>query len=442
MSKYHAIRTARLTDRQILDLIFVLRDEGVTTRVMIYLGGNIHIDVTSMQRNEDDIAELDGNRHAIQRVTITTPQQIEVLFFRGICGDVQNPTTHRQASPYFDELVLHLGKVTSEPESRKQLISCIDLIERSLPKTIPIDEFDKGRSAIDVLQAEIARLADQYKTMMEGLAGERAEARKAAEKELQAERREHEAAMQAAKTAAMEQEQKFNEYRTEEQAEIQKRKNDLDDRERELDNRQHMHARRELRERISENFSTRIREAVVSGSASRIRLYVLFLTLAAGLGIGVVGFIDLRELVEINRTESFPGWLAAGWAFRGVIALGLSVGFIAYAINWLRIIYLDDVRTRRQYERYGHDIDRASFVIETIMEVGEQKKIQVPDAWVDGVCRNLFRNNADDTSGNSPANIAAMLFESISGAKIGPEGTEVSMSRRDARRLSKKMSGD
>ena len=442
MPNCSAIRTARLTDRQILDLIFVLRDEEVVSRAMIQLGGNISIDVTTMQRTDDDIVELDSNRHAIQSVEITTPQQILILFFRGICGDVENPTTRRQASPYFDELILNLRNVASSPESRKQLISCMNIIERTLPKTIPFDEFDKGQSAIDVLQAEIANLADQYKTMLDGLAEERAEARKAAEKERQAARQEHEEAMQAAKNTAIEQGRKFDEYRKGEQKKLQKRKKDLDEREQELDNRQHMHARRELRERISENFKTRIREAVVSGSASKMRSYVLFLTLAVGLGIGVMGFIDFRELVEINRTESFPGWLAAGWAFRGVIALGLSVGFIAYAINWLRIIYLDDVRTRRQYERYGHDIDRASFVIETIMEVGEKEKMQVPDAWVDGVCRNLFRNNADDTSGNSPANIMAMLFESISGAKIGPEGTEVSMSRRDARRMAKKMSGD
>ena len=393
-----------------------------------------------MERNEKAVAELDSDRHAIQSATILTSSAINVSFSRGVSSNVQDPGASRQASPYFDELSLNLDGMDVDSESQQQLISCIDIIERTLPKTVPLQEFDKGHSVIDVLQTEISSLADQYKAMLDGLAKERAEIRAAADEERQAARQAHDTAMKEAKTAAEEQKRQFDEYQKGREAALVQRTKEQDERENDLDNRQYMHARRELREKISSDFKKRVGEPVVSRQAKIMQSLILGLALFAGLNLGVLGFVDFRTLIETGSTTRFPGWLAAGWAFRSVVAMGVSIGFLAYAINWLRNVYLDDVRTRRQYERYGHDIDRASFVIETIMEVNERVETQVPDTWIDGVCRNLFRNNADDTSDNPSANVAAMLFESISGAKIGPDGAEVSMGRRESRRLANKIS--
>ncbi len=441
MSNYHVIRTARLTDRQILQVIFAFKEEEQIENAIIGLGGNIQIDVATKERNEEDVAELDSDRHAIQSVTIVTSSAINISFHRGVSSNVQDPKASRQASPYFDELSLDPRRMEGYPESQQQFISCIDIIERALPRTVPLQEVDKGHTVIDVLQAEISGLADQYKAMLDGLAKEREEIRAAADEERQAARQAHDTAMKEAKAAAEEQKRQFDEYRKEQEAALAQRTNGLDERENDLDNRQHMHARRELREKISENFKERISKPVVSRTAKIMHWAVFVLTLGAGIYLGVQGLIDFNTLIETSSTEGFPGWLAAGWAFRSVVVLGVSIGFVAYAINWLRNVYLDDVRTRRQYERYGHDIDRASFVIETIMEVDGKEKTLVPDTWIEGVCRNLFRNNTDDTSDNPSANVAAMLLESISGAKIGPDGTEVSMDRRGVRRFAKKMPG-
>ena len=165
------------------------------------------------------------------------------------------------------------------------------------------------------------------------------------------------------------------------------------------------------------------------------------MTIITGLGIGYVGIENFQDLISVKNKNELPTWLLVGWVLRGTVSLFLAVGFIVYAINWLRTVYLDDVRTARRYESYGNDIDRASFVIETIMEVGEKEQASVPDAWVEGVCRNLFTDKSEDGYGKVPPNVAAMLFESIGGAKFGTEGTEVTMGRRDARRFAKKLEG-
>ena len=132
----------------------------------------------------------------------------------------------------------------------------------------------------------------------------------------------------------------------------------------------------------------------------------------------------------------------SGSYVRNFLLVALAVGFLVYAINWLRTIYLDDVRAERRYEKQGHDIDRASFVIETIMEVGDKEHGGVPDAWVEGVCRNLFQDSADQGSDSSPSSALASLLNNVAGAKLGPNGLEFAMKRGDARRIAKKINGD
>ena len=75
------------------------------------------------------------------------------------------------------------------------------------------------------------------------------------------------------------------------------------------------------------------------------------------------------------------------------------------------------------------------------MEVGDEESMPVPDAWVDGACRNLFRDHADCSADSTPNHALTALFETVSDAKFGPDGAEFSMERRDARRLARKRSG-
>ena len=440
MANVHAIRTARLTDRQVLDLIYALHSDTDTTSGSISLGDGMDVDILSSERGDKPVSDLDRDRHAIRSAHLSLFSSIHIDFYRGTCDDVQNPGINRQASPYFDEVFLRhdprRGQTTAQ-----QWVACIDAIETALPGTYPLQETKQGSDAIDVLRAEMAELASQYRAMLAGLADERAKFRAESEEERKAARQEYAVGQHKLKLAGEDQRKEFDEYRQQEDGRLQQRQEELDRREQDLDNRQHMHARRELRERISEDFKTRVVKPVVSRAAFRMRWLVFGLTLAAGVGIGVFAIDSFGELIAAGGSEATPGWLTITHAARSVVLLALAVGFVAYAISWLRAIYLDDVRAERRYEKYGYDIDRASFVIETIMEVGDKENMQVPDAWVEGVCRNLFDGHADRSADNAPNHAMAALFETISGAKFGPDGAEFSMDRRDARRLAKKHAG-
>ena len=440
MANFHAIRTARLTDRQVLDLMYAVHANIDVTSGTISLGEGLNVDILSSERSEESVSDLDHERHAIQSAHLSTSSFIHIDFYRGTCSDIQDPAMTRQASPYFDEVFVRhdarLGRATTQ-----QWIACIDTIEAVLPKTYPLHETKQSSEAVDVLSAEMAALASQYKEILAGLAAEREKFREESESERNAARQEYALAQNRQAAAVRDQREKFDEYKQQEEARLRQQQEGLDRREQDLDNRRHMHARRDLRERISEDFKTRVAKPVVSGAAFRMRWLVFGLTLAAGAGIGYFGIDSFGELIAAGDSEMTPGWLTITHAVRSVVLVALAVGFVAYAISWLRATYLDDVRAERRYEKYGHDIDRASFVIETIMEVGDKENMQVPDAWVDGVCRNLFEDSDERGTDNTPNHALAALFETISGAKFGPDGPELSMGRREARRFAKKYSG-
>ena len=140
----------------------------------------------------------------------------------------------------------------------------------------------------------------------------------------------------------------------------------------------------------------------------------------------MIAYLTFQETpIDFNSgsyASDLPLWVSLSWIVRSTVFSVLAVGFFTYAINWLRILYLDDVRFSRESEKNGNDIDRASFVIETILEVGEKENTEVPEAWVEGVCRNLFLEKGGSGSGALPSNVVSMLLESVSGAKLGPEG--------------------
>ncbi len=438
MAIYHAIRTARLSDRQVLNLIDSIRAKLGVMHGEISFGEGMTVDIAASKRSEEPIASLDRERYAIRTVNVSTSFRIQINFHRGICGDVQDPLTNRQASPYFDEVFMQGGPTHGEQAS-VEWVKCIDAIEQALPEVFPLQEFDKGTDAIDVLRVEMSRLSEQHRQMLADLEEERTEFRKQNQQERVAAQQEFAEEKNKLKASAERQRESFEKYKVEEEASLKRRQEELDEREKELDNRRHMHARRDLRDKIAENFKARTSQPLVSGSASWKRSTVFSLTLIAGVGLAFGAFYSFEQLTRYGDGSGTPVWLTASYAVRSVVLIALALGFVGYAINWLRTVYLDDVRNARRYEKHGHDIDRASFVIETIMEVGDDERLQVPDVWVEGVCRDLFHDSSDQDRDHVSSSALAALFETIASAKIGPDGTEFSMDRRGARRFAKKL---
>ncbi len=444
MANYHVFRTPRLTDRQIVVLISALQtasDVDVESGV-VHIGNNIELKLNSNNKSQKIFSNLCSDRHSIHYVALTITEGITIQFYRGTCSDINHPGSNRQASPYFDELFLQTNNKDVET-ALLQWNACIDAIETALPRTYPFQETNHGTDVIDVLRTEMAALADQYRKMLTVLTEEQQKFWKDSAEERKAFRLDNAATQQRYKIEQEKRISDFNRVKQQEEERLQSINKELVEQRKILDDRQHMHARRDLRERISADYKERVGRPVVSKTAQRMRWIVFSLSLGFGIVSGYFSLVGFGELVTVFSSEDVSIGLQVLLVLRSTLIGLLAFGFIAYSISWLRAMYHDDVRAERRNEKYGDDIDRASFVIETVLEVGKNENVQVPMTWVESVCRNLFDEDVKlGHSRTNPYQMLMTLMENISGAKFGPDGTEISIDRRGLRGLAKKKKND
>ena len=442
MASNHVIRTARLTDRQILGLMDVLKEELEIVSGNVGLGLGKNIPIQKLTRGSELVEKLDRDSYRIFNSTVNTASGISIHFLRGICANTENPHNNRTASPYFDEIILTANQAQHDID---EPLKCLDIIQDSLPKIYPLQNEGKERSVVDIFQTELATLTNQYGQLLTGLDAERAEFRKTFEEERKRANKEFQTAKKNLENDDNQRRKEFENYKSHENdklqskvEELQNKIEELNKREESLDDRQYMHTRRELRNQITKNFKDRVGQPVVSKRAWNIQWLIFGLTLIAGIAAGYLSFESYQDLLVVEYSPE-DQWKTVGLSFRLATLTIAAVVFVFYAINWLKGIYIDHVRTDRGYESFGNDIDRASFVIETILEVGEKERAAVPDTWIAGVCRNLFTEKGNDSYDTTSSNLAVMLLESISGANFRSDGAEINFKGRGARKLAKKL---
>jgi hypothetical protein len=202
-----------------------------------------------------------------------------------------------------------------------------------------------------------------------------------------------------------------------------------------LDDRGHMHARRELRTQISETLKDRLARPGVSRQATFQKNIII---VANALGILLSGTYACFVAIELHDLLRSPvpimQFVILLTAARFSLAALVAGGLLFYLLGWLRQNYSEDVRAERELERYRYDIDRASWAIETILEAQGKESGKVPDRWIEGVTHALFERvePKEDTSAleglNSLLNVAARL-------EVGPAGPKLEIEKRGLRKM-------
>lgn len=217
-------------------------------------------------------------------------------------------------------------------------------------------------------------------------------------------------------------------------------------RKKDIDDRSHTHARRETREAITQEVKARQALPAVSRNTNLSRGMLLGVSLLLFLLLGWLAYAASTELnILLGRKEALG---APFYTLVGRLAL-LTVGAVgaaAYLLNFLRQIHDGDLRAERELERYRYDVDRASWVIETVLEAqrrdGEQEPVAIPEDWVQGVTRGLFqRSEFRDPEANSLAAMGS-LFNFAAEAEVGPGGTRLKFKRPGLRALGRQAEAD
>ncbi|MUZ65322.1 hypothetical protein [Agrobacterium vitis] len=222
---------------------------------------------------------------------------------------------------------------------------------------------------------------------------------------------------------------------------IAEEKTELNEKLKEFDLSDHSRARRKLREDISSQVQEILKRPVGSGISSIKLVVIVVICIMASTLAGrfayetLASFVDSVKLVQNgNQLISSPMlWMLA---IRGVILTAVSLGFVAYLVSMLRRSYDEEIHVQRQLQRYGMDINRASWVIETAMEMTTKEGATLPERWVEGATYGLFATGQKAQDPNAITALGAIMGLGPE-VSVGPGGANIKLSSKGTKQASK-----
>lgn len=218
----------------------------------------------------------------------------------------------------------------------------------------------------------------------------------------------------------------------------------LEEKRAELDLRRARDARRKLREQISTDLKQRLEKPVTAKGSTFYRAIV---SLVAAMIIAVAvwsagsAISSIDEIAAKEETLALSGPLVFAYArFFGSSALAAFLVF--YLLSYLRKTEAEDTRFERELERFALDINRASWVAETVIEFSDDENgLAVPDAWIQGVTNGLFQSDraVSETDDNALEALGELLKMGAK-LKVGNGGAEVELDSRAAKKTAKSSS--
>ncbi len=239
--------------------------------------------------------------------------------------------------------------------------------------------------------------------------------------------------------ARVELENEFKYSRSELEAEHKRRiaaldeeKSALEERRRELDDRDNTHARRQIRSDLKKRIEDHAKSFGLTNGTRTLRLPIHILTwLALGLlGCATYFFsININEMVaqaaSINRAIG-----PTEVAILSVKPIGLTIAFLGlltWYLRWMNRWFEQHSEAEFQLKQFELDVDRASWVVETALEWRQEQQAPMPDHLIESISRNLFsRSEKDEAADMHPADyLASALLGRASGLKLKLPGADL-----------------
>ena len=419
MAKEHRIfRTARLSDKQIIELIDELASGFKTSDHNYYLTSERIVERTDIDAwiKNDPLARIISRAEFHLR-----PGKFHISIVRGI-SQSENDINTRIASPYFDEIVLIVPRSHQQGQTEpttEELVSAIRIIEKHV-QLLPFEGSASQTEPKDLLTAQIAGLSRLH----EKLVSETVDLRARLENEKLDLKKDLEAELRAQRDALQSEHEK-------QRQEVETERKNLDEYRKSIDDRAYTFARREDRARITETISARLSTPGLSDTTLDQRKNVHRLLGALFSILVVAALFTGYELSTIDETSS-KFWVTLA---RLSILSSASVGVAVYAIQWARKIYFEDARVERELERYSYDLNRASWIIETILEAKKENGGIPSETWIIGVCNNLFGGSQKKESEDSALEAFSDLLRVAAKAHVGTDGASLEFSNAGTKKI-------
>lgn len=382
------------------------------------------LDIILNISDEEDVSLIPrkANERTIQRFTLKLSSHPSdyVEFRRGITQP-QTDGRHRQdieaftlrsPSAHFDEIAIlrhhNYGSIQGYLRfSRDQQISIINEIEK-LSSPILKDLDGDSKDFANILDQNITDLQRVSLEFLERSASAR----------------------DADEAAFRERERQLQNQFDEKFSELEEQRSALEAKRAELNEREPQHERRELRKSLTERLhSTIANPPTSSGQRERSSSY---LYLSVGLLFMAISF-GLALLSDVAQTDGSVVFWAR--SLKSLISGVAGAAFIWAGLSSLKAAAVASRQYEQAMQKYAFDMDRASWTVETILQMNAIEKSQVPDQWLEAVCHDLFASPEVRREEPRSLDALAALLDVTAKAKFGTGGLEFEVDRKGAKKI-------
>jgi hypothetical protein len=413
MANERVFRIARLTDKQIVAL-FKKLDQAFPAHSSNFMFGD-HLQHT-LQNLPTELLERSSHSIGSAQIYGQSPKKYTVLFARGISEGSFNT---RIPSSIADEIQIQINQGGSPVNvNLEDYLKLVGIVEKET-KTLSVTDSKDDLSNTSILHAELKSLSELATELTVGADTKR--------RELDSKRDELDDAFNA-KEAALEKDFEEKEKSLDDKtAELEALRKELDDRE-------HKHVRRALRETITNEIQERIAKPARPTGVWNYNAFALLLAL---VGVGILASLafltqasitKMAATLESNSIEFFFVY------FKVLLSSAGALGLLLYVVSWFRSLAAQEIDYRRKLEQYVFDMNRASWTIETMLELSDSELDEVPQSWLDSVTNNLFENGSSKNEDTSSLQALAALLNVTTEAEIGPDGPKFKLNRRGAKK--------
>ncbi|RID91901.1 hypothetical protein D2N39_11745 [Gemmobacter lutimaris] len=193
----------------------------------------------------------------------------------------------------------------------------------------------------------------------------------------------------------------------------------------------HMAERRRLMEALTQSAKDQASTNKLPNATIAMRWGVFAASLVVSIAAGVLSFQSFAALSSKEAHTAIDWFLLA----RGIIGSIVAIAAAAYATGWLKSFYEADAKAARDMQRFHYDLSRASWIIETVLEVQHEGKGAIPSEWIEGVTHGLFERAQPSNSADEGTQALGALLGFAGSASFGPDGARIDVGRKGTRQL-------
>ena len=222
--------------------------------------------------------------------------------------------------------------------------------------------------------------------------------------------------------------------KTETEEHLREKRDALEQRSKEIDDREARHARRAIRGDLKEILRGRAKEFVLSKGTQekrrpiRLTLWALMGILGAGLVVTFLGGIHIIEIGDIRSADLIVSRIALGVAFAAA-----SLFYVRWENHWFSQHALEEFALKKM----EIDFDRASWAVELAFEWKKDNGTEIPLPIFEVLSKNLFGAPEKLSPPQHPVEQLAAVLGSSTKVRIAYPGGEAEFDRNGIKRLSK-----